>query len=481
MGLEIHAELKTATKMFCDCKNDPDERNPNVNTCPVCLGHPGALPTINREAVEAVIKVGLAIGGKINPITKFDRKNYFYPDLPKGYQISQYDQPLVEGGSLLGIRITRIHLEEDVGRSQHVSEGTLIDFNRSSIPLMELVTEPDFRSADQAVAFARELQLILKTLNVSNADMEKGNMRIEANISLSEMVHSTGSGQVSRKLGTKVECKNINSFKAVHDAIEYETVRQREVLAKGEKVVQETRGWNEAKKATVSQRLKEDAHDYRYFPEPDLPPFETSVFNPDDLKNHLPELPGDKRERLKKEFNLSEGQIEILVTDKHLANFFEEAVSELAAFDEMEKEKTSQKSLDLLFNYLTSDLKGLANELKIEFRSLKVNPERLAHLVDLIEAGKIGSRQAKDILRKMVEEGADPEDIMKDEGLETISDNSELFKTIDEVISENPNAVTDYKKGKTASLQFMLGKAMEKLRGRAAPDTLKNLFEEKLK
>ena len=467
MGLEIHAELKTATKMFCDCKNDPDERNPNVNTCPVCLGHPGALPTINREAVEAVIKVGLAIGGKINPITKFDRKNYFYPDLPKGYQISQYDQPLVEGGSLLGIRITRIHLEEDVGRSQHANEGTLIDFNRSSIPLMELVTEPDFRSADQAVAFARELQLILKTLDVSNADMEKGNMRIEANISLN--------------MGTKVECKNINSFKAVHDAIEYETVRQKEVLAKGEKVVQETRGWNEVKKATVSQRLKEDAHDYRYFPEPDLPPFETALFNIEDLERHLPELPWNKRERLKKEFNLSEGQAEILVTDKYLANFFEEAVSELAAFDEMEKEKTSQKSLDLLFNYLTSDLKGVANELKIDFKDLKVTPERLAHLVDLIDGGKIGSRQAKDILRKMVQEGADPEEVMKEEGLETIFDNTELLKTIDEVISENPNAVADYKKGKTASVQFMIGKAMGKLRGRASPDTLKNLFEERLR
>ena len=466
MGLEVHAELKTATKMFCDCRNDPDERNPNVNTCPVCLGHPGALPTINKQAVEAVIKVGLAIGGEINPITKFDRKNYFYPDLPKGYQISQYDQPLVKGGSLLGIRITRIHLEEDVGKSQHTNEGTIIDFNRSSIPLMELVTEPDFRSADQAVAFARELQLILRTLDVSNADMEKGNMRIEANISLN--------------MGTKVECKNINSFKAVHDAIEYETVRQKEVLAKGEKVVQETRGWNEAKKATVSQRLKEDAHDYRYFPEPDLPPFETAIFGIDELKRHLPELPDQKRERFKKEYNLSDIQTEALVMEKYLGDFFEEAVSELAAFDQMDKEKTPKKSIDLLFNYLTSDLKGIASELKISFKDVEVTPERLAHLVDLIEDGAIGSRQAKDILRKMVEKDADPEEIMKEEGLETISDNSELLKTIDEVIAENSNAVADYKKGKTASLQFMLGKAMAKLRGRGAPDTLKTLFEEQL-
>lgn len=467
MGLEVHAELATRTKMFCDCKNDPDERNPNVNTCPVCLGHPGALPTINKSAVEAVIKVGLALHGTINPVTKFDRKNYFYPDLPKGYQISQYDQPLVEGGSLLGIRITRIHLEEDVGRSQHAADGTVIDFNRSSIPLMELVTEPDFRSADEVVAFARELQLILRTLHVSNADMEKGNMRIEVNISLN--------------MGTKVECKNINSFKAVHDAIHYEVVRQKDVLTKGEKVLQETRGWNEAKKATFSQRLKEDAHDYRYFPEPDLPPFETVVFNIEDLKRHLPELPTEKRERLKKEFGLSDAQTEILVFEPYLANFFEEAVSELAAFDEMEKEKTSKKSVDLLFNYLTSDLRGLENELKVGVNDMKVTPERLAHLVDLIEAGKIGSRQAKDILRAMVEEDSDPEEIMTEQGLETVSDDTELLKTIDEVIAENPSAVADYKKGKTASVQFMIGKAMAKLRGRGAPDTLRSLFEDKLK
>lgn len=467
MGLEIHAELKTATKMFCDCTNDPDERNPNVYTCPVCLGHPGALPTINKAAVEAVIKVGLAIGGKMNPITKFDRKNYFYPDLPKGYQISQYDQPLVEGGELCGIRITRIHLEEDVGRSQHADHGTLIDYNRSSIPLMELVTEPDFRSADQAVQFARELQLILRYLDVSNADMEKGNMRIEANISLN--------------MGTKVECKNINSFKAVHDAIEYETKRQREVIEKGEKVVQETRGWNEAKRMTVSQRLKEDAHDYRYFPEPDLPPFKTEIFHIDDLKRHLPELPSAKRERLKKEFGLSQDQAETLVFDREQSDFFENAVSELATYDEADTSTISKKSQDLLFNYLTSDLKGLANELKISFDEIKVTPESLAHLVDLIVDGKIGSRQAKDILRKMVEGGADPEQIMKDEGLETVSDSGELEKTIDEVIAENPKAVEDYKKGKAASLQFMLGKAMGKLRGRGAPDALRSLLEEKLK
>jgi aspartyl-tRNA(Asn)/glutamyl-tRNA(Gln) amidotransferase subunit B len=373
---------------------------------------------------------------------------------------------LVLGGSLLGVRIRRIHLEEDVGRSQHSREGTLIDFNRSSIPLMELVTEPDIRSADEATAFARELQLICRYLDVSNADMEKGNMRIEANISLN--------------MGTKVECKNINSFKAVFDAVEYEISRQTELLKKGEKIVQETRGWNESKKQTVSHRLKEDAHDYRYFPEPDLPPFETAVFNIDDLKRHLSELPAAKRKRLKKEFGLSDTQAELLIADKHLADFFEAAVSELAAFDEIEKAVTSRKSLDLLFNYLTSDLKGLANEFKIEFADLKITPERLAHLVDLIDGGKIGSRQAKDILRKMTEEDIDPEKIMTKEGLETISDDGELIKIIDEVIDENSQAVTDYKKGKTASLQFLIGKAMSKLRGRGAPEALKKIFEEKL-
>ena len=277
IGLEVHAELKTRTKMFCDSLNDPDEKHPNVNVCPVCLAHPGTLPVANKQAIEHVIKVGLALGGKINETTKFDRKNYFYPDLPKGYQISQYDKPLVEGGELKKIRIRRVHLEEDTGTLVHADGGSLVDYNRSGVPLMELVTEPDFRSADEVADFARELQLILRYLGVSDADMEKGQMRIEANVSLN--------------MGTYVELKNINSFRAVHDAVEFELKRQQEALEQGETLVKETRGWDEAKRKTISQRSKEEAHDYRYFPEPDLPPFETGVFDPEALRESLPELP----------------------------------------------------------------------------------------------------------------------------------------------------------------------------------------------
>ena len=292
IGLEIHAELKTRTKMFCDSLNDPDEKHPNVNVCPVCLGHPGTLPAANKQAIEHVIKVGLALGGKINPVSKFDRKNYFYPDLPKGYQISQYDEPLVLGGDLLGVRIRRIHLEEDTGRLLHESSpsagsgrpASLVDFNRAGVPLMELVTEPDIKSANEAINFSKELQLIFRYLGVSEANMEKGELRVEANVSLNK--------------GTKVELKNINSFAAVRGAIAYELKRQSEVLESGGKVEQETRGWDDGKKKTVSQRTKEEAHDYRYFPEPDLPPFETNVFGIENLKISIPELPKEKRTRL---------------------------------------------------------------------------------------------------------------------------------------------------------------------------------------
>ncbi|MBI2033908.1 MAG: Asp-tRNA(Asn)/Glu-tRNA(Gln) amidotransferase subunit GatB [Candidatus Liptonbacteria bacterium] len=461
IGLEIHAELKTHTKMFCDSLNDPDEKHPNVNVCPVCLSHPGTLPTINKQAVEHVIKVGLALGGKINPVSKFDRKNYFYPDLPKGYQISQYDQPLVLSGELNGVRIRRIHLEEDTGTLIHDEKtySSLVDFNRAGVPLMELVTEPDVKSADETIAFAKELQLILRYLGVSDADMEKGQMRIEANVSIN--------------MGTKTELKNINSFRFAREAIEYEIKRQKEALEKGGEIEQETRGWDENKKRTVSQRTKEEAHDYRYFPEPDLPPFETSVFGFENLKISIPELPKEKRTRLASEYSLNEKQVGVLVEDMALAEYFEEAVSELKALSA----KADPKAI---LNYLTSDLMGLINAEKLVFADLKIEPEHLAHLVFLIESGKIGSRQAKDILAKMFETGLDPEEILTSEGLHTISDEAELIKVVQEVIKENPSAVADYKKGKTASLQFLVGQAMAKLKGRGNPEVLAKIFEKNL-
>ncbi len=461
IGLEIHAELKTETKMFCDSVNDSEEKHPNHNACPVCLGHPGCLPTINKKAVESVIKVGFALGGKINPLTKFDRKNYFYPDLPKGYQISQYDEPLVIGGALNGVRLRRIHLEEDTGRLIHDEEAnaSLIDYNRAGVPLMELVTEPDIKSGEETVNFAKEFQLILRYLGVSSADMEKGELRIEANVSLN--------------MGTKVELKNINSFRSVGDAIAYELKRQEKVLKAGEKVAHETRGWDDIKKKTYSQRSKEEAHDYRYFPEPDLPPFETSVFDLEKIKNDLPELPADKRSRFKNEFALDESKIETLIINPHLAEFFEEAVSELKSFDE-------KLTPQILLNYLTGDLIGLLNESGQKFEEIKIKPEHLAHLSFLIDSGRIGSRQAKDILKRMFETGVDPELIIKEDNLETVSDESELIKIIEKIISENPKAVEDYKKGKIASLQFLIGKAMSELRGRGNPDTLKEFFIKKL-
>jgi aspartyl-tRNA(Asn)/glutamyl-tRNA(Gln) amidotransferase subunit B len=486
IGLEIHAELKTRTKMFCDSLNDPDprsaggfgeasEKHPNVNVCPVCLAHPGTLPVINKLAVEYVIKVGLALGGKINDVTKFDRKNYFYPDLPKGYQISQYDKPLVEGGKLLGVQIRRIHLEEDTGTLAHSrDEGragrgeedvSLVDFNRAGVPLMELVTEPDFRSAGQVVDFARELQLIFRYLGVSEANMEKGEMRIEANVSLN--------------MGTYVELKNINSFRAVHDAVAYELKRQEEALANGETLKKETRGWDEAKQKTVSQRSKEEAHDYRYFPEPDLPPFETKTFGIEALRDSLPELPAQKRVRFAEEYGLNDRQIEILIGDPEAANFFESATSEL--WEEPRESGMKETGGGLLFNYLTSDLRGLMNQNGTAFADLKITPEHLAHLVSLLYDKKITTRQAKDMLAKMFETGADPEDIVKSENIGVVSDADEIKAAVIAVIAEHHAAVADYKKGKTASLQFLIGKAMGILKGRAKPEVLKEIFERLLR
>lgn len=464
IGLEIHVELKTETKMFCDSPNNPEEKRPNTNVCPVCMGHPGTLPTINKKAVKSVIKVGMALGGEINKLTKFDRKNYFYPDLPKGYQISQYDQPLVIGGSLNGVKLRRIHLEEDTGRLLHdpSGKGSLVDYNRAGIPLMELVTEPDVKSAEEAVKFAKELQLILRYLGVADADMEKGQMRVEANVSLGKWFKGNW------KMGTKVELKNINSFRAVAEAIQYEIKRQAEIMKTG-KVKHETRGWDDTKKVTVGQRSKEEAHDYRYFPEPDLPPFETESLDLETIKISLPELPENKRERFKREYNLGGSKLESLIVDQDLAEFFEESVSEL-------KELDSSSSHQTLFNYLTSDLVGLIKESGISFKELKIKPEHLAHLSFLIDSGRIASRQAKDILKKMFETGVDPEEIIKSENLESISDESELETIIKKIIEANPAAVGDYKKGKTASLQFLIGKAMAELRGRGNPEKLKEIF-----
>lgn len=484
IGLEIHAELATKSKMFCDCKNDPNEPHPNVNICPVCLGHPGTLPVPNKEAIKHILKIGLTLGGTIAEKSKFDRKNYFYPDLPKGYQISQYDTPFVSGGELNGVKITRVHLEEDAGSLLHRGPSTslgqqasLVDFNRAGVPLMELVTEPVIHDAETAVNFAKELQLILRYLGASEADMERGQMRLEANISITpNFEHRTSND----KLGTKVEVKNLNSFKVLHDAIEYEIMRQTEVLEKGEKVKQETRGWDDLKKKTVSQRSKEEAHDYRYFPEPDIPPFKIKeLFDLEELLVEIPELPNDKRKRFLGEYNLPKEKIELLIQDQSFADYFEKASSEfLALLKEHKKEENI--SYGTLYNYLVSDLRGLLSQSAYVISELKFEPEDFAHLIFFVYTNKVGSRVAKDILKKMVETGADPENILREEGLAQVSDEAALSEVVRGVIAENPDIVSSFIKGKENALQALIGKAMGKLKGAGNPKTLQKLLRAEL-
>jgi aspartyl-tRNA(Asn)/glutamyl-tRNA(Gln) amidotransferase subunit B len=468
IGLEIHVELKTKSKMFCSCSNNALEKTPNTNICPVCMGHPGTLPVINEEAVNKVAKTGLALRGKISENSKFDRKNYFYPDLPKGYQISQYDLPISQGGFLkIGdkeIRITRVHLEEDTGRLVHpVGEKySLVDFNRAGIPLMELVTEPDISSAEEARKFAQELQLILRYLNVSDADMEKGQMRVEANISVSE----------TKALGTKVEIKNLNSFRAVEKGIEYEVKRQEEVLTKGKKVVQETMGWDDAKGQTYSQRLKEEAHDYRYFPEPDLPPLHFTALEIKELAASLPELPQARRERLKKEYRLLDQEAEMFIGNKSLAEYFEKVVSE---FDPRLSQDQLFGLIKLAVNYLTSDLQGLLRGNSIN-QSFKITPENFAEFIALILQGQISSKIAKVVLVEMFETGADPSNIIEAKGLVQIVDEKELEKIIAEIISKNKPAVDDYKKGKETAVQFLIGQIMAQTKGKANPKTAQDVL-----
>lgn len=459
IGLEVHAELRTQTKMFCACKNDPDEKRSNVNICPVCMAHPGTLPVINREAVKHVLAVGAAVGGKPADFTEFDRKNYFYPDIPKGYQISQYKSPLVAGGVLAGVQLTRIHLEEDTARSSHErGEGTLVDFNRAGVPLMELVTEPVVKSAEEAGMFARELQLLLRTLGVSEANMEKGEMRVEANISVSN----------TEQFGTKVEVKNLNSFRAVERAIAYEVERQSKLLDRGESVVQETRGWDETKGVTFSQRKKESAHDYRYFPDPDLPKLQLSEikeFSLDTLRATMPELPWEKRERLVVDYGVKEETARMFVERIELGDFFEKTTALLA----------DTKGYALAENYLTSDLVGMATEGDMFG---KVTPENFAVLMGMITESKLSSRGAKEVLALLYKDGGEPEKIAQEKNLTQQSDKDTLTILAKKIIDENPTVVAEYRAGKESVLQFLLGQGMKLSRGGANPELLKETILE---
>jgi len=478
IGLEIHAELKTQTKMFCNSKNDPDEKRPNVNICPVCMGHPGTLPVINKEAVKHVLKVGIAVHGKIADYTRFDRKNYFYPDLPKGYQISQYEFPLVSGGEISGVVLERIHLEEDTGRSSHdVGNYSLVDFNRAGIPLMELVTKPVIKTAEQASNFSKELQLLLRYLGASDANMEKGEMRVEANVSISKKSIRQLADK-SQKLGTKVEVKNLNSFKVVEKAIAYEIKRQSELLEKGERVVQETRGWDENKEKTFSQRTKEESHDYRYFPDPDLPPLSISKipeFNIEKLKKEIPETPRERRVRYKKQYGVKEEDIKIFIINRELGKFFEETAVLLN-----DKEK-----IRLASNYIISDIVGLMNAdnemTTTNLKQFTIIPKSFAELVKMIADDEISSRAAKDVLSIMVSNGGMPREIAKEKNLLQKSNEKELLKIIQEIIKQNPVVVADYKNGKGTALQFLIGQAMKVTKGSANPKVLNQLLQDSLK
>ncbi|MBP9772097.1 MAG: Asp-tRNA(Asn)/Glu-tRNA(Gln) amidotransferase subunit GatB [Candidatus Pacebacteria bacterium] len=463
IGLEIHVELKTQTKMFCDSKNDPDEKQPNTNICPVCMAHPGTLPTINRKAVEHVLRVGVALGGTLADYSEFDRKNYFYPDIPKGYQISQYAYPLVKGGALRAnghdVAITRIHLEEDTARSQHEGDHSLIDFNRAGVPLMELVTEPVIHDAKTAGDFGRELQLLLRTLGVSDADMEKGHLRVEVNISVSK----------DNTLGTKTEIKNINSFRAAEKAIEYEIVRQTAALEAGEEIVQETRGWDDAKGVTFSQRKKESSHDYRYFPDPDLPKMKISdvpEWSVERLRDTLPELPAQKRERLSA-LGLNKDQVELFVSDFSVGSYFDAVSQEL-------KDEALIKSAG---NYIAADLVGLVSDAA----SISVAPAMFAKLIRMTAEGTFSSRGAKDVLAVMVAEGGDAEEIAKRLGVVQENDIEAIRAIVKQIIDENPKVVEDIKGGKENLLQFLVGQGMKLSKGSANPKVLGDLIREELK
>lgn len=463
IGLEVHAELKTKSKMFCGCKNEPHGSDANSHVCPVCMAHPGTLPVPNEKAIEMVLMFGQAVGASPAVFSEFDRKNYFYPDIPKAYQISQYAFPFLTKGELQGVALTRVHLEEDTARSQHdKGDESLVDFNRAGVPLMELVTEPVIHDAETAGAFARELQLLLRTLGISDANMERGEMRVEANISVSK----------TEVFGTKVEVKNLNSFKSVEAAIEYEIHRQTELLEGGGKVTQETRGWDENKAKTFSQRSKETAKDYRYFPDPDIPKIDTTKFTgfkPSLLNEKMPILPNIKRVNYKN-LGLTSSAVEVIIANSELDIYFANICGQSDLGPEIIK---------LSSNYLTSDVVPLLGEGGHSLSELKL--EYFLELMSLLVDNKIGSRVAKDILVELFGSSIGPLEIAKERSLLQLSDATSLQPIIDEIVSENQSVVEEYKAGKEAALQFLVGQGMKKTKGAANPETLKQLIQQSVK
>lgn len=478
--MEIHVELKTKSKMFCACKNSLGlEVEPNINICPVCTAQPGTLPVPNKKAIEFVQLVGLALNCRLNLDSKFDRKNYFYPDIPKGYQISQYDQPFCEAGFLdvldRKIGVTRIHLEEDTGKLVHPKGAnySLVDFNRAGVPLMELVTEPDLETAEEARIFCQKLQQICRYLKISDADMEKGHMRCEVNLSL----HKEGEEKLS---GTKVEVKNINSFKFVEKAIAYEIERQTESLEKGEKIVQETRGWDSNRNMTISQRKKESAHDYRYFPEPDIPPFQFNLEYVEMIKRKLPELPDQKFKRFQGEYT-NDMLLGVLIDNNALSDYFENVVSEIREKKQAGEILSEEKNvIQLAFNYIIAGVRKSLLDNNDSVESLKITPENYAEFIGIIADGKINSSAAQTVFKEMYKTGGDPSQIIEAKNLIQLSDTGELEKIIAEVLTKNAQSVADYKAGKENALKFLVGQVMKESKGKANPQVAEELLRKKL-
>ncbi len=469
IGLEVHAQLKTKTKIFCSCSTEFGNP-PNANTCPICTGMPGVLPVLNRLAVNFAIKAALATHCRVNRESRFDRKNYFYPDLPKGYQISQYAAPIAEhgfldietsGAGLKKIGITRIHMEEDAGKLIHdpARSRSLVDLNRTGVPLIEIVSDPDIRSAEEAGTYLKKLHSILKYIDVCDGNMEEGSFRCDANISLRP------SGR--KELGTRTELKNLNSFKHVEKAIDYEIERQTDVLNEGKSVVQETRLWDPSKNKTVSMRGKEEAHDYRYFPDPDLVPLIVDEIWINEVKKEMPELPDEKLARFIKQYPLSDIDAQILTSSIALADFFETA----AAFLKDKKQAA---------NWIMTTVLGMLNAKGIPITQSPVSPEAVSKLLLLVENKKINANAAKIVFDLMVETQKDPELIVTEKGLEQVSDTSELESTIMSVIRENPEEAAAYRGGKTKLFSFFMGQIMKKTNGKADPKIITPLLKTKL-
>jgi len=472
IGLEVHAELKTKTKIFCGCPTEFGGE-PNTHVCPICLGLPGVLPVLNKKVLEYAMKAGLAINCEIAEFSKFDRKNYFYPDLPKAYQISQYDLPIAEHGYLdidvngepKRIGITRLHMEEDAGKLVHQgatissSYSSLVDYNRTGVPLIEIVSEPDIRCAEEAKAYLEMLKAILEYIDVSDVKMEQGSLRCDANIS----IRPVG----SKEFGTKTEIKNLNSFRAVQRAIEYEIERQIDVLEEGGRIVQETRTWDENKGITLSLRSKEEAHDYRYFPDPDLTPLVISREWVEEIRASLPELPAAKKKRLIEEHGLPEYDAGVITSSRALAEFYDETVAKYS-----DAKKVS--------NWIMVELMKLLNAHAMEINEAKITPDSLVKLLQLIDKGTISGKIGKQVFEEMFENGKDPEVIVKEKGLVQISDEGQIAAIIDEVIANNPKSAEDFKAGKEKAIGFLVGQVMKATKGKANPGLVNKLLREKL-